>query len=552
MYDRQNLLKARSKRVKCSTATTVTSKRPRPSSSARQATRVFSWCFMLSMITTQVVETVVASRSPQPQTVRGVRRRSYYSVDQQQRQQQRQHRFLDNAKNDPNEMPAFSGDSASYHSRKRTTKESQKSKKMNSSKNKSSKRNSNNIFDHSGQTLLDGGSTSSDTSSSGDDGANNNDLPDKVPVQPVLCAKQEPVQSALLVRMVGEPSLMTRYERLTVEQIVIDSYNDWMAGTCDGYHRIIDTVKLKPIDDLPIVSQVHKETLMLDQGRVQGEEGSEDDQQRQLVQAEDLFVADDIDQDQPTPPPSSPYYDDTAVRYRPLYWLSISGSCRNCPKTDQGNSNLLASRAGRVSPNTFVATEVSASDLILEEVCFCTLRNATANRGSTNGTNMEYTPVDRFFPEAQAPTSVDLLNLINERIQDLQSSGSLLHVEALVQLTEPDYAFYALEMQEGQAPSNTTQDEDTVMSSLLLEQTGDPLPTTGNETNAPTPTTTEVPSTAATARPSVNSEQTTMPVQEGSPSLESPASSGGTEFSHSFLVVAALSLVVSNAIGMMY
>lgn len=384
-------------------------------------------------------------------------------------------RVLKGTKSNSDDIPSFSGDPPPYHSRKRMSSESGKSKKMNSSKMKSSKRgssvvNSKNVFDHGEDILQDDGSISgSYHDASSDDIGVASERPNKNPMQPVFCAKAEPLESALLVRMLGEPSLMTRYERHTVERVVRDSYNDWMKDTCDSYHRMVDRVTLKSITDLPRVSKVHEDTLIKDRGQIQSEESS-DDIPRRLVQAEDLYD----DQDQATAT-----FEDSAIRYRPLYWLSISGTCRNCPKTSEGNSNLLASHAGRVSSSMTIAT----NPLILEDVCFCTLRKENTTRIGNNETNRAYVTEDQFFLEAQAPTSLDLLGVINHKIEELHSLGMLAHVEALVQLAEPDYAYYALEMG-APTPISSTQTEDTLIPSSLVS-TRSPLPNAPvNETSS--------------------------------------------------------------------
>ena len=304
---------------------------------------------------------------------------------------------------------------------------------------------------------------------------NDTDRPEKVPVQPVFCARAEPVQSALLVRLVGNPSLITRYERLTVERIVVESYSDWMSDACDGFHRLVHAAELLPVYDEPVLSEVHKESWRLEQQGLQSnatstaissndaEEGVEVQEQLENVTETQSNRSDyntlTVNASSTLGPTNIEYsYGVEAIpRNQPLHWLKLSGTCRNCPMTEHGNSNLLKSHAGR-AVNSIIPTEISADDLILEEVCFCTLNKNDMTRGD-NETLTEFVtpvPVDRFFPDAKAPSSMDLLRLINTRIQDLHAVGLLHHVKALLQLTEPDYAYYALEMEGNIAATSGT------------------------------------------------------------------------------------------------
>ena len=132
---------------------------------------------------------------------------------------------------------------------------------------------------------------------------------------------------------------------------------------------------------------------------------------------------------------------------------------------------MLASRAGRASSDYGLST----SPLLLEEVCFCTLRmkNAThtARKNGMNQTNATENEIDL---EVQAPTSIDMLRLINRKLEESQSLGLLTHVDALLQLTEPDYAYYASEM-EARTPIN--QAEGTLMPSSPFPETSIPMTT---------------------------------------------------------------------------
>ena len=458
---------------------TTSSKRPRPCRFTRSfPASTLSRFMLLPVIVLYVAGYTFASKlvSSPSKAARGVRGRSNSFLARYPQLIQPDQRVLKGTRSNSEDTPSFSGDSSPYHSGKRITSESEHSKKMKSSKMKSSKRgssvvNSNNVFDHGEDVLhIDGSNSGSYHDDSSGDIALNSERPNKIPMQPVFCAKEEPVVSALLVRMVGNPSLMTRYERHTVERVVRDSYNDWMKDTCDRYHRMVDRVTLKPITDLPKVSKVHEDTLKMERGQIESEESS-DDIPRRLVQAEDIY--DDQDQDQLTNT-----FEDSEIRYRPLYWLSISGTCRNCPKTFDGNSNLLASHAGRVASGMTISTD----PLILEEICFCTLRKANTTHTGGNETKQAYATEDEFFLEAQAPTSLDLLGMINQKVEELRSLGILAHVEALVQLTEPDYAYYALEM-EGPTPIDITQTQDTLRPSLA--STRSPVPNSQvNETSS--------------------------------------------------------------------
>jgi len=383
---------------------------------------------------------------------------------------------------------------------------------MSSSKN--GKEASSNVFDHSNNNNDNIGGDSGDTATDmkDNDTTNTEYPPDKLPLQPVFCAKSENIQSALLVRMIGEPSLLTRSERVSLEQIVVDSYNDWMQSTCDGYHRVLNSVKLKPIEDLVAVTEVHQTLMMNEQKQTQqqeqndplsmpiehGYEGSLDDTIASGSDGEEKpFLLRGLADTNHSMDNSTPEYNtDPSFQYRPLYWISVSATCRNCPTTDRGNTNLLASDAGNPfagrtnSSSSRTADEpILASDLVLEEVCFCPIDKKTATtKAISNVTNMvKPVPIDTFFPDAQAPTSVDLLDQINRRIKELREQGSVLHVERLVQLTEPDYAYYAKEMMmlAEENPSNEMQDGSNATEGELHNNTM--LPTLTFETHPPLP-----------------------------------------------------------------
>lgn len=184
-----------------------------------------------------------------------------------------------------------------------------------------------------------------------------------------------------------------------------------------------------------------------------------------------MYEADRMD-DAPSGPPTSaeqqPYEVD--LRYRPLHWLSLTATCRNCPRTNGGNYNLLASNAdsakwrnesssGNQHQHHQRAEAMAANDLVLEDVCFCPVIPA---RSVSNGTILATHNVDMFFPKAEAPTSMDLMDLINHRIKELRASRILVNIESFAELTEPDYDYYALEIEGtfAEPPAVETADED--------------------------------------------------------------------------------------------
>lgn len=279
----------------------------------------------------------------------------------------------------------------------------------------------------------------------------------KEPLQPVFCGQSQSIHSALLVRMIGEPFLLTRYEKLTLQDVVLNCYNSWMRNSCDGYHRSIQSVDLRPVDGLPLNGP--QQGSPIDTQARNEIDSQEDGRYRQLLN-ESVHDNNTISaKEQPTQSPTSAYYDDPDLYYRPLYWLSISATCRSCPVNKHGNSNLLSSQAVPTIPANIIQTHggasyatfrnVTASSLIMKDVCYCPLpsEKTAINASGTNDTAAPLS-IDRFFPKATAPTSMSLLDSINQRIKELRTMRRIIHIDRLVQLTEPDYAYYAQQMTE--------------------------------------------------------------------------------------------------------
>ncbi|CAB9526174.1 expressed unknown protein [Seminavis robusta] len=446
-------------------------------------------CFLLLVVQVQLLLTGAAAA--RTTTLRGVRKRPsprYYSVSDADRQLDKD---ADNKNNnsvdkirgtgpddaDTDDYPAFSGASrkeakSKHKSQKGGTRKSTSSKQQHSKSLQ--QHNSHNVFDHD-TSSSSSRSTHNETSHSlHHTGAsqdaeeeeeeeavlsqeqNNNLQPDKVPMQPVQCARAMPIQSALLVRMVGEPSLLTRFEKFQLGQVVRESYNEWMQWACDGFHRSVEQVEILPVDNnnnnnVALISQAHEEAWLQDQGVRSNNNQDEEDASAMLLLVEAEEFTDEENElvkdggQPPSPAPTSQYKDPNSY-YHPLYWFSISATCRNCPRSSRGNSNLLARHASsmtsrndtRLVDDAAGRPALSAASLILQEVCFCPLAKV-----DDNGTEPALLTLDRLFPDAKAPTSEELLEAINGRIQQLRSDGTLLHVERLIQLTEPDYAYYA-------------------------------------------------------------------------------------------------------------
>lgn len=342
----------------------------------------------------------------------------------------------------------------SSQKKRRILKGSGKSKGGSMGKSKKSKSKVNNIFVHD------------EDDPAGTDGDTHDESyypPEKVPLQPVICGEEQSLKSALLVRMVGRPSLLTRYEKLLLEEVVVDSYNEWMLSTCDGYHRAIDSVQLLPIDELP-VTDAHQETVM--QAQASSSRGADVGESARLRRLADTI--DDTDPMYRNPHTTkSNYYYDPNLHFRPLYWISVSATCRDCLLTEQGNFNLLASHAVHDptysvhharDTTTYLASlesrqnktglNFTASNLETANVCFCPLQNETQRSNLTfnssgNSNNTSDPSIDLFLPAASAPTSEDLLVIVNRKILFLREQGRIFHLEQLVQLTEPDYAYDA-------------------------------------------------------------------------------------------------------------
>jgi hypothetical protein len=279
---------------------------------------------------------------------------------------------------------------------------------------------------------------------------NNHNPPDKgIALRPVQCARPQSIHSAFLVRLVGEPSLLTRYEKMRLEQVVVTSYNEWMETVCDGYHRIMENVELVAIDNVDWITQAHEETWLRDSFIASSSNPGEESSQARNMSAS------------PSASPTSLSMEDPNQHYRPLYWLRASATCRNCPRNSLGNSNLLKAQDADTMRNNETNSDhhngqsfdpsnrpvLSSASLILEEVCFCPVV-AVVPRGISNGTQQveaSFT-IDSLFPDHEAPTSIDLLFAVNGKIQQLRTEGIFLHVQRLDQLTEPDYAYYAQQM----------------------------------------------------------------------------------------------------------
>jgi hypothetical protein len=297
----------------------------------------------------------------------------------------------------------------------------------------------NDAFDHQVLPLGYNETPSFSSETMSDSQNNNNDNPpDKgVPMRPVQCARSQPIHSVFLVRLVGEPSLLTRYEKMRLKKEVGMSYNQWMEAACDGYHRILEKVELIVVEEVDWITQAHEETWFGDSYLANDRNPDGESSRTRNMSA------------LPSAAPTSLSMEDPNQHYRPLYWLRVSGTCRNCPQNSLGDSNLLTAishgqgnetNSDYHSDQNFDSSNrpaLSSASLILEEVCSCPVVTIVA-RGVSNGTTLvseleqqhqeASLTIDSLFPDPEARTSMNLLNAINGKIQQLRAEGIFEHM----------------------------------------------------------------------------------------------------------------------------